>query len=213
MPNSSDSVEVFSHEPGHNMSHPTALLALGWPWYKPAPAPEPELFAPPLWFVAWGMFFHTFGALVDFRLNKKVPLLVRIIFSAATFSSMLNHVYHLVPLSLEVQETVFLSATGVVLLSLGCKCRGFFFLELPRKRAQLLTALNVGSILIWPNVTKAAFGLDGDQPFVLGTPEYFEARGWPAPAQHFATEVGITLASLYTYKQVVPLLSGKAHTA
>ena len=194
------------------MSHPTVLLALGWPWDKPAPAPEPELFAPPLWFIAWGIFFHTFGAVVDFHLNAKVPLLVRILFSVATFSTMLNHVYHLVPLPLEVQETAFVSATGVIVLSLCCKCRGFF-LELSRKQAQLLTALNLAVLLIWPNVTKAAFGLDGDQPFVLGTPEYYEARGWPAPAQHFATEVGITFVNLYTYMQMMPVLSGKAHKA
>ncbi|GMH78936.1 hypothetical protein TrST_g6138 [Triparma strigata] len=57
-------------------------------------------------------------------------------------------------------------------------------------------------------------GVDGDQPFVLGMPEHNKARGWPAPAQHFATEVGITLVTLYTYMQVVPVLSsGKAHEA
>ena len=157
------------------------------------------------------MLFRTFGAFADFRLNAKVPCSWHIFFSVATFSTMLNHVYHLVPLSLKVQETVFLSITSVIVLSLGCKCRSFF-LELPRKRAQLLTLST--SLLIWPNVTKEAFGLDGDQPFVLGMSEHNKARGWPAPAQHFATEMGITLVTLYTYMQVVPVLSsGKAPKA
>ena len=180
----------------------------------------PELFAPPLWFVAWGVFFHTFSAVVGFRMTTKIPfcsgavaLLVRVCFSLATFSTVLNHVYHLLGLSLEVQETVFLSGLAVLLPSQFCMCRCFFF-AVPRNRALLLTVLNIAAITIWPNVTKAAFDLRGDQPFVLGTPEYFEAQGWRAPAQHFATELGIVLVNIFTYMQMMAAVpSDKAHKA
>ena len=98
-----------------------------------------------------------------------------------------------------------------VLPSLFCSCR-CFFLALPRKRAWLLTVLNILVVTVWPNLTKAGFGLPDEQPIaVLGTPEYNEVQGWRAPAQHFATEVGITLVTLYTYTQMAPVIGDKTH--
>ena len=178
------------------------------------------MFAPPLWFIAWGVLFHTTGAILGFRVTTKVPfvgdgalsVLVRIIFSIATFSTILNHVYHLVGIPLEVQENIFLAGITVLLPSQICMWR-CLFLELPRNRAILWTVLNIFAIVIWPNITKAAYGLDGDQPFVLGTPEYFKERGWSAPAQHFTTEIVIILVNVFTYLQMTSARSEKAHKA
>ena len=171
-------------------------------------------FAPPLPFVMWGLFFHPFSAALGFRMTTNIPVAVRFIFAFFSLLTILNHVYHLgamLGISLELQDTLFLSglALGVV-PSLACLCRNFF-LELPRNKAVLLTSLNIFILIIWPNLTKAAFGLPSEQPIaVLGTPEYNKAQGWRAPAQHFATELGITLVTLFTFMQMAPVLNNKA---
>ena len=178
------------------------------------------MFAPPLWFIAWGVLFHTTGAILGFHVTTKVPFIgdgamsvfVRVIFSLATFSTVLNHVYHLVGISLEMQENIFLAGLTVLLPSQICMCR-CLFLELPRNRAILWTVLNIFAITVWPNITKAAYGLDGDQPFVRGTPEYFKERGWSAPAQHFTTEIVIMLVNVFTYLQMTSVRSEKARQA
>ena len=72
------------------------------------------MFAPPLWFIAWGVLFHTTGAILGFQVTTKVPFVgdgalsvfVCVIFSIATFSTVLNHVYHLVGIPLEMQENI-----------------------------------------------------------------------------------------------------------
>ena len=185
---------------------------------------HPEFVAPPLPFVAWGVLFHTLGACLGFRVTTSVPLLgagtaavlVRLLFSLATFITMLNHVYHLVGMlgvSLEVQEKVFISGVLVLLPSQYCMCR-CFFLALPRKQAVLLTALNIFTGAIWPVLVKAGSGLPDEQPVsVLGTPEFMQEHGWRFVAQHIATEVGITIVTIITYLQMAPVLAGKTHKA
>ena len=179
---------------------------------------SPAPFAPPGLFVMWGLFFHPFSAIVGFHITKMyVPSkLLRGIFAFFSVCTIMNHVYHWpfvhLGISLQVQEHVFFTglALGVV-PSLFCSCR-CFFLALPRKRAWLLTVLNILVVTVWPNLTKAGFGLPDEQPIaVLGTPEYNEVQGWRAPAQHFATEVGITLVTLYTYTQMAPVIGDKTH--
>ena len=189
------------------------------------PMPPPGPFAPPLAFIAWGLFFHPFSAILSFQMTTKIPfvgagsgaLVVRIAFAILSICTILNHVYHLLAMlgvSLEVQDNLFLSGLVFgILPSLFCLCRCFFH-ALPRKRAMLLTALNVFIVTVWPNLTKAAFGLPAEQPIaVLGTPEYNQVQGWRAPAQHFATEIGITTVYLITYAQMAPVLGDKARKA
>ena len=184
---------------------------------------SPAPFAPPGLFVMWGLFFHPFSAVVGYRMTTKMPVigagagasLVRVAFAVLSLCTILNHVYHfgaMLGVSLELQDNLFLSGLVLgVLPSLFCSCR-CFFLALPRKRAWLLTVLNILVVTVWPNLTKAGFGLPDEQPIaVLGTPEYNEVQGWRAPAQHFATEVGITLVTLYTYTQMAPVIRDKAH--
>ena len=187
--------------------------------------PPPGPFAPPLPFILWGCFFHPFSATLSFLMTTTIPfagagvaaLVVRVAFAFFSICTILNHVYHLfamLGISLEVQDNLFLSGVVFgVLPSLICLCR-CFFLALPRKRAMLLTALNVFIVTVWPNITKAAFGLPDEQPIaVLGAPEYNQVQGWRAPAQHFATEIGITLVYLITYAQMAPVLGDKARKA
>lgn len=152
------------------------------------------------------------GTKIPFVGDGTAALLVRAIFSLATFSTMLNHVYHLVGISLEVQETIFLTGVTILLLAQICMCR-CFFLELPRNRAILWTVLNLFVIIIWPVMTKAAYGLPPSPPFVLGTPEYFQERGWSAPAEHFTVEIVIMLVNIFTYLQMASVRSEKAHSA
>jgi len=200
------------------------LLTIAVKAAKEAPPPPPP-FAPPVLFVMWGLFFHPFSAVLGFRMTKQMPVvgagasasLLRVVFAFFSLCTVLNHVYHLgamLGLSLEFQDSLFLAGLAFgVLPSLFCSCR-CFFLALPRKRALLLTILNIFIITVWPNLTKAGFGLPAEQPIaVLGAPEYNKVQGWRAPAQHFATEIGITLVTLFTYMQMAPVIGNKAHMA
>ena len=178
---------------------------------------QPEPFAPPLFFVAWGFFFHPFAAFLGYRMTTSIPFvgtgaaatMVRVVFFVGSLCTILNHVYHLLArlgVSLEVQDVAFLSGLVMLLPNILCLCR-CFFLELSRKQALLLTALNIFSVTAWPPLTKTAFGLPSEQPAnVIGTPEYFRAQRF-APAQHFTVELGITLVYLVTYSQMAPVLS------
>ena len=120
-----------------------------------------SLTAPPLWNVAWGLFFHPTSATLSFLMTTSVPFagsgttasFLKLAFACLSVCAVLNHVYHLlVPLgiSLEVQDTLFISGVALgVLPSLICVSR-CFFLELPRKQAVLLTVLNVFIVTVWP---------------------------------------------------------------
>ena len=180
-----------------------------------------SLTAPPLWNVAWGLFFHPTSATLSFLMTTSVPFagsgttasFVKLAFACLSVCAVLNHVYHLlVPLgiSLEVQDTMFISGVALgVLPSLICVSR-CFFLELPRKQAVLLTVLNVFIVTVWPVLTKNAFGLPEEQPTsVLGIPEYIDAQGWKAPTQHLATELGIISVTIGSYLAMAPAIKAK----
>ena len=179
----------------------------------------PDSYPPPLIFIMWGLFFHPFSAIVGFHITKMyVPSkLLRGIFAFFSVCTIMNHVYHWpfvhLGVSLQVQEHVFFTglALGVV-PALFCTCR-CFFLALPRKRALLLTVLNIFFTIFWGTVTQKAFGLPDEQPIVVGTPQYNEAYGWKAPGQHFATEIMIFSVTVFTYFQMAPFLGDKAHKA
>ena len=73
------------------------------------------MFAPPLWFIAWGVLFHTTGAILGFHVTTKVPFVgdgamsvfVRVSFYC-DLSTILNHVYHLVGIPLRCRKISFL---------------------------------------------------------------------------------------------------------
>ena len=117
------------------------------------------------------------GAILGFQVTTKVPFVgtVRCCQCLCALSflllSVLNHVYHLVGIPLEMQEYLpcgFDSAVAIA--DLPCRC----FLNC-RGTAPFSDRFEY-FVIIWPNITKAAYGLDGDQPFVRGTPEYFKER-------------------------------------
>jgi hypothetical protein len=191
-------------------------------WGRSAPVVvEPEgLYAPPLWFILWGVFFHTLQAYFTFRFTTSVgtgavALRVRVAFALAAECAVFQHIYawvDMLGISLEVQNSIFLGGLSVVLLALPCMFRTFY-MEFSRTRATALTALHVFVLTGLPALLIAPFGLPPDPPgdkLVLDFPAYLKANGLPATTRNFVVEFGIMLTYLYTYLQ---LAGDKPHKA